>query len=259
MTLLQTPPNTLNELFKGVYTEPDISAAASFKFIFFAILLLIVFRIFKFFLPVIFRNINKKRVIKRYLPLFELVSWCIYFVWSIHLFSLNNSTMLFLPITLLSIILVIIGWYAFRDILAGIVMKTDRSCKINEVVRIDNTTAKIISFRYRNLQLETLSGETIFIPYTKVYNNIMVKEHPAELIVSHSFQMNIPSEKFNANTLEEVKQYILSMPWASINKLPQINILEEKENFVNIKATIFALEKDFLFHIEQRVRKQYSL
>lgn len=259
MIVLQSTPNTLNELFKGVYTEPDLSAATSFKFIFYALLLLIIFRIFKFFLPVIFRNINKKRVIKRYFPIIELISWCIYFIWSIHLFSKNNTTMLFLPITLLSIIMLIISWYAFRDILAGIVMKTDRSCKINEVVRINDITAKIIAFRYRNLQLETLSGETIFIPYTKVYNHIMVKEHPAELIVSHSFQMNIPVKIFHDNTLDEVKQYILSMPWASINKLPQIHILEEKEDFVTLKATIFALEKDFLFHIEQRVRKQYAL
>jgi len=108
------------------------------------------------------------------------------------------------------------------------------------------------------LELESENGEIIYIPYSQLSDAVIVKLHPGEMILSHSFTMSTTNNKSSAEKIEEINFAILSLPYASLKKAPQIKLIHEDRSNMVFELVVYTLEKEYFFKIEQEIRKKFE-
>ncbi len=235
----------------------EFSNFAIYKFLFYAVLLYAVLRGLKFALPLIFHKRYKKTA-QKYFPFAELSIWLVFIAWSLHFFAKKNIAV---GIGLFIVLLVIALWASFyylKDYLAGIVFRTGNDISVNEYIEVNGTAGKITAMKNRLLTLENEQGTVVQFPYSKLVGAEIKKEEHAETISGHTFQLNIPKNKPLIETIGELKNAAINLPWASLKKNPQIKPLQQDEQFYLIELTIFSLEKKFFYNIENNLRKTFE-
>ncbi|MBC8487060.1 MAG: mechanosensitive ion channel [Bacteroidetes bacterium] len=236
----------------------EFSRIEVYFFLLIAILIFALFRLVIRSIGVIPLKKGVKTYILRFLPVIEIFFWFIYFIWAIQFFWNNNQLYAIELSLILTVLSLWIAWFALRDFIAGAIFKASKYFLINESIRVNNYTGKIISMKTRYLIIETDTGETIHIPYSRVLGQTIIKVHPAEMILSYSFKLNVPKTDKSPEVIEEIKNTILNLPWASLKKDPQIRyIYSDKPEISTFEITVYAFEKEYFPEIEKYIRSMY--
>jgi len=234
-------------------TEYFSSEYLIFLFLLFLAGIFIVLYLLKIFIPLISPgklNINKFR---KYFTLVEGIIWGMVLLGAAIFFLENNiifSTILFL------ILLLLFYWYsrfALRDYIAGLVFKVENSFSLNEIIEVEGQKGIIKKFHYRNLEIENENGEMILLPYSILLGIISSPRKISDSLLSFSFEINIPSEQPYDKVSDLLKKYILSLPWIVLKNEPKIQLIEEKDNFYNVKITIFSFDESYFQSMHKRV------
>ncbi len=77
----------------------------------------------------------------------------------------------------------------------GIMFKLHGKFKINDSIRFRTYQGKIVEMTSRCIVIEDDKGELIFIPYDELARDIIIKNHPAENILSYNFLLRTPPTK----------------------------------------------------------------
>jgi len=240
---------------------PDIefSRFAVYLFLFLAIVLFLFFRIIGRVVPLLPIRKEIKRAFTMFLPTLEILAWGFFFIWTIQYFWKNNqmySVGLFLILILL---LLWVAWYALKDFIAGAVFRANNSFKVQDTIQIEQYTGKIIEFQSRNIVVETDSGETIHFPYSKLLGKVIIKSIPAEMIRNKTISLIISRDKSLIDTISNIRNDILNLPWSSIKKEPQIKPIAENNDSFQLEIVIFALETEYFYKIESYLKENYSI
>jgi len=238
------------------FSQPDV-----YLFIFLATIIFGFFRLMKRIIPVIPVKLSYRKLMIRLMPLVEIFFWLIFFIWSIQFFWNNNQLYAIELSIILSVFIVWISWFALRDFIAGAMFKANREFSENEHIVIDDNEGKIIEMKSRYLILETEEGENIYIPYSKIIGKKIVKSYPAESLMGHSFTIEIKMKGYTDEQefKSSVKSFILSLPWASLTKDPQVSPSgnTDPENPV-YHITVYTPVKEYFSKIENEVRKRFE-
>ncbi|MGM0612089.1 MAG: mechanosensitive ion channel domain-containing protein [Bacteroidota bacterium] len=238
--------------------QAQFSSSAVYFFLLIAIVLLGLFRVLNFVVPLLTVKTLQKRRFKKALPIIEFVAWFIFLIWGINYFIKYNSYFALALGILVLLIFVWFAWYALRDIIAGIIIKANRGLNLNDMVDIADHHGKIKRFGIRNLILETENGKSIFLPYTMIIKQELIRSHPAEKILSHTFTLKTSKDKTIEQTLQEIRKSLLSLPWTSRIKKPMIRAEQETgENYV-FRVTAYSIEKGYFVMIENAIREAFS-
>ena len=62
----------------------------------------------------------------------------------------------------------------FSNLLGGIAVQVDNTCRVGDWVRVENVTGQIVDIRWRYLAVATNSGETVIVPNSNVAKNNVV-------------------------------------------------------------------------------------
>ncbi|MCD4745382.1 MAG: mechanosensitive ion channel [Bacteroidales bacterium] len=241
------------------FLEFEFSGFAVYSFLFIAIVIFFLFRLLNTFIPIILKRKEYKRQISKYLPVVEIFIWFIYIIWAVQFFW-NNNQLYAIGLSLILFILILwIFWFALRDYIAGAIFKTSKSFSINEFIKINDYKGKIISLRNRSLVLETETGERIFIPYNYVLGQIIIKSHPSEMILSHTFKINISIFLPINETIDKIKAAILNLPWSSVKEEPQIKAVTQDNTCYTLEIIVYSYEKKYFFEMENFIKDKFDL
>lgn len=237
--------------------QDHFSYSAVYFFLLIAVLIAVAFRVINFFVPVLPVKTEYKTRIRKAMPLIEFICWFVFFIWGINYFVKYN---MYFAIGLGAIVLLSMiwfAWYALRDLIAGIIIKSNRDLQVNETVDVGNYHGKIVRFGFRNLVMETESGKNIYIPYTMLIKREIVRSHPADKIQSHSFRLVTNKEKTAEQTILDIRAALLSLPWTSMIKNPVIRLEEEENGRYAFQITTYSIEKSYFVMIEKEIRERF--
>jgi small-conductance mechanosensitive channel/CRP-like cAMP-binding protein len=118
----------------------------------------------KILLTFLFQTLFRRSDIPRILPdILFVLSLAVYVLFRMHAFGVNPTSLAVSAGT------VVAGTaYALKDtlgnLMGGIAVQLDNSCRVGDWVRIENVTGQIVDIRWRYLAVATNSGETVIVP-----------------------------------------------------------------------------------------------
>lgn len=242
--------------------ENDFLTFSNFELLLFGAIALILFLallLLKRFIPFLIHSETKKTLLKQYMAIIEVSIWSLFLIVAIQQFSNSNklySWGLFLLLLLSSFWVL---WFSIKDFIAGALFKMNRDFKENDSIQVDNFEGKIIEMGNRLLKIESDSGEIIYIPYSKLSQQTIIKIHPGEMVLSHTFTITSKKNEKAEVKMDKIRFEILSLPWASITRPPKIDIIHEDEQNFIIEVKLYSLEKLYFFKMEQEIRKKFEL
>ena len=128
-----------------------------------------------------------------------------------------------------------------------------------DIIQVDNFEGKIIDMSNRLLKIESDSGEVIYIPYSKLNQQTIIKVHPGEMVLSHAFTLNTSKTDKAELLMDKIRFEVLSLPWASVKRPPKVEIIHEDEESIIFEVKIYSLEKQYFFKMEQEIRKKFEI
>jgi len=227
--------------------------------LFLAIILFIAIKLAEKLIPFLIKDYEKKRGFKRYFAIIEIFIWIAFTIFAIQKLSDSNQLYSFGLFALLMVVGFWILWFYLRNYISGGVFKINRKFEINDTVQVDEYQGKIKALGNHRLELESESGEIIYIPYSQLSNAVIIKLHPGEKVLSHSFTISTLHEKKPAEIQEDIKYEILSLPWSSIKKEPHVKLIHEDKTHLVYEVIVYTLEKEYLFQMEQKVRSKFDV
>ena len=233
----------------------EISNSGAIEFVFLSIVLFLIILIFRYFLQILPIRRKIKVILKRFLPATEFVIWAIFFVWTAS--SLFKDNLIYSAILLLLIILsmIVISRTIAKDVIAGIVLKTENSFSIGDILQHQEFIGKITKSGYRYIEIETDKGVLIRIPFSTVSENPIVKINPSEIIKKNqTIKVTIPKYDSVSVVSDELKTLIMNYPLVSVTKVPTITVKSETENEFLFDITISTLDSKYLPVIKNYIK-----
>jgi small-conductance mechanosensitive channel/CRP-like cAMP-binding protein len=137
-------------------------------------LLLIAIAFAKLLLGFIFQTLLRSSDIPRILPdLLFVLSLAVYALLRMHAFGVNPTAL----VASGTAVVAGIG-LALKDtlgnLMGGIALQLDNTCRIGDWVRIENVTGQVVDIRWRYLAVATNSGETVIVPGSVAAKNTLV-------------------------------------------------------------------------------------
>ncbi len=238
----------------------EFSVTSNYLFRFFIIIafLFLFFRIISYVLPLVFKNQRYYKLFKKYVHGIEIFVWIIFLSKAYYKLSISNQVFSIVSLIIIIILVLYFSWYALKDYVAGVIFKTCGNVYINDNVRIYKYTGKIVKFAYRTLSIETTKGEIVYIPYSKITSNSVVKMNLAEAIKSYSFKLKIKKTNSLVDTIENIKKSIINLPWSSVKKKPGVYPIEETNTNIIFDITVYAIEDDYFYNIENYIKEKFA-
>ncbi len=183
-------------------------------------------------------NRQRMKFIIRYFPIFELSAALLIIFWAVdYLFSAKSyyqTIMLSLVISFLALI----SWFVVRDLIAGIVFRTQNNLNRGSLVQLGNIAGKLLHMYATHIIVETNEGKTIKIPYSRLTNEI-ISEHSEEGARDDSvLTLKVNKKASWKETESELKNILLNTPWRLLNSELKIKLLSEQDNYYEVEIFV---------------------
>lgn len=241
--------------------ENEFLTFSNYELLFFggiALILFTILYILKRFLPFIIKGHTKKAFLKQYMSIIEIAVWALFIIITIQQLSDSNKLYSYALFLILMLSSFWVLWFSIKDFIAGALFKMNKDFKEKDIVQIDNFEGKIIELSNRLLKLESDSGEIIYLPYSKLNQQIIIKVHPGEMVLSHTFTISTLKNESINEQIDKIRFEVLSLPWASIKRPPKVEIIHEDEQNYIFEVKLYSLEKQYFFKMEQEIRKKFE-
>jgi len=90
-------------------------------------------------------------------------------------------------------------------------------------------------------------------PYSTISGEISARPNPGEELINHSFELKLSRSSDVESTISDMNRGILTAPWSSVNKNPEIKLINDHQEHYTFEINIFSLKmvyfqkiKDFL-------------
>jgi len=225
--------------------------AIFFDFLVGGLIILILFRLLQFILPVFLARDKKNRAVFRILPVVETIFWLLFFSWYTFRFAEIMSLYAFVVIGILLILIFWISRYLLKDLMAGMFFRVSGRFKEGEVIVHKKHKGAIKKFGIQSLVIESQEGQIIYIPYSKLMESLTIKSESTEQSAAYTFLFNILCTLSQEDSIREIRSFLISLPWSSIQKIPMVIIREQSEDHYTVEVTIYPIEKAYAKKIEQ--------
>lgn len=187
-----------------------------------------------------FRKSVRARI-DRIVPLLEGIMWLGFMLWCVGQLIQNEVWNSIGVLIILLLVVILLFWLVIRDYLAGIVLKIDGSIKLNDWIRIRDIEGKITELGNRIMIITTNSGESVNIPYSTISGEISAKPNPGEELINQSFVLKLSKKSDAESTISQIQRCILNAPWSSVNKSPEIKLINDKTQYYEFEINLYSL------------------
>jgi len=186
------------------------------------------------------RSIKSK--LNRIIPILEGLVWFGLILWAIRQLIQDQLWQSLAVVAVLLLVGILLTWFVLRDYLAGIVLKSDGSMKLNDWIKIKELEGRVTYMGNRTMIITADSGESVNIPYTAVSGEISARPNPGEKLISHTFEIKILRQTDAESIITLIRRIILNAPWASVKKTPEIKLLNDLKDYYHFEISIYSIK-----------------
>ncbi len=209
-------------------------------------------------LKLIWKNAPIRKSLKtkldRLIPIAEALVWLGFILWGIRQLMRNELWTSIGVMVIVVLVVALLTWFVARDYLAGIVLKSDGSMRLNDWIKIKGFEGKITKMGQRAMVITSNSGETVSIPYSTLSGEISIKPNPGEKLISHTFELKISKRGDLETSINEIRKALLNAPWASIKKSPEIKLLSDSAEDYQFEITLYSIRQVYFQKIKEYMR-----
>ncbi len=168
---------------------------------------------------------------KALLPVIELTAWIGYVFWGVHILF-GGHLYYDIVITVMIVLLVFaVAWFVFRDFLAGVLLKAEKSLTPGQTIRTPLGGGRIKRLGSRAVELINEQGETVRIPYSRLSNELLILPPGDEESRPHHLRILLPATLSPDAAQEVITRKLLAMPWI-IGPGPEVTTERTTEGYV---------------------------
>lgn len=159
-------------------------------------------------------------------------------------------------------VLVLVGigavWFAVRDVLTGLILKTEGTYQVDQMVEVHGVEGRIERLGFRTLTLTTETGRAIRLPYSRLSHEAVAVQEANDWVRPHTFHVEVPIQLDAEEAHERLRDTILNVAWTSVRQPPRMRVHALTESYRSYEVTIFVLGALHTADIEQRVRQVFA-
>lgn len=188
------------------------------------------------------------------LPVVELLAWITYLFWGA-LILFGNHVYYDLIVAVMAVLIIFgLAWFVFRDIMAGVLLKTEKSLEPGQVIKTPVVEGKIKKTGTRFLELINTMGETVKVPYSRLSNELIIIPPDDEDSLPHQLLLPIASEQQAEKLKELAIEKLLAMPWI-ISPHPGVKLVKTSDGKHAIHVTFHTHNRTHAVLVEEKLRK----
>ncbi|GEM_PF-919089 len=223
-------------------------------FIVSGLLLFVFFRL----LCLMSRSLPGKKSLKtgmgRILPLLELGVWVTYAFWGA-LVLFGNMVYYDLITGVMAVLLIFgISWFVFRDFLAGVLLRTEKSLKPGQHIKTPFASGRIQRLGGRSLMVINESGEEIRIPYSSLSNVLLSIPPEDEDSLPHHLRMELSRDIHPGQVRRAAFEHMMSLPWI-IEPAPELQLTRDQGGGFVFEATFHTHSGTQAMMVEDKIRE----
>ena len=228
------------------------------KMILWGIIILFIFIPVRLLLPYIIRERSGAAKKREQWKLLQMLVWIFYFSWFLFLFAAIRSWFTVVVGFVLLALLFLLYKFWVSDLIAGVLFRNHYQLSEGDMLHFGNIKGKIVRTGNKFIELENQEGYSVYIPYSQLQNGIFMKSESKMLSPGFTFDLNITSDEDFEDLSQKIKITLLSLPWTSSRKEPEISLKKRKGSSKTLTISVHAIDRTFSSKIEQHLRKIYE-
>ncbi len=221
-------------------------------------ILAIAFYIFFRSIRIIFNILPLKAAIRviifRSLPVLEMLLWIGFSYWAVQQLFSDQVILTVIKACITVIIIIIFAWYLFRDLIAGVILKTENTFKAGQSINTPSISGIIDKIGGRTLKVINDNDESVEIPFSRIIGQEIVISSNKEKKTGHTFRFNVSSKHQPVKIKELVKRRILEIPWIISNDEINLNLIREgADNFI-LEVRLHTISNDLIYKTEELLK-----
>ncbi len=226
-------------------------------FVFTGFLLFFLFRL----LARISKIIVQRKVIRKgvfaLLPLLELVLWVAYAFWGVTIFFERQLYFDLIIGVMVVVLLLAIAWFVFRDFMAGVLLKAEKSLEPGQTIKTSFASGVIKRMGSRFMELQNEEGELVRIPYGRLSNELFILPPDDEDNLPHHLEIPLPAGASPEQSRDKVRKLFLSMPWI-VGPTPEIKLSRSAGGDYLLRMVFYTHVRSQAVQVEEKVRRVLS-
>lgn len=211
---------------------------------------IIVFILLILVIPATLKTLNffAKRIIKRqqfrafwdkYFGAFELFVWFCFGLLCIEYFSVHNKIIAIIIAIIYTLILFVLVYYYFKEILVRIFFKLTSDVKQGDEVKNSTIEGKVAQIESSQIIIEQVDGSLTGIPYSKLIFNPLILQSPSPFLYRFESIFTAPATSDRDKTQQQIISLLLADLRVSGAVEPKVSFIELNELNYQIKVIAF--------------------
>ena len=206
-------------------------------------------------LNILNNRFNKRH--KNYFILFEILVWLVFGVWTLKVTFSGTNYYPFLVLAILTILLLLTGWFILKDFIAGLVLKLSDNYQDGQFFRLGNIEGHIAQINYLHLNLKQENDEIIKIPFSKILGSIHHKSSIDDKTKQYKVKLSVQKKESLDTTRDNIRKTIMLSAGVNIKREPLITVVESSSNEWVFEITYFIMDEQYCELIENNLRSSF--
>jgi hypothetical protein len=148
----------------------------------------------------------------RWFPSFELAIWILFVFWLLRNLHSEEIYYPFLVVAIAILLVLAIGWYVFRDLVSGVILKAGHAMETGMIVKSEAASGVISSLGYLGLELNTPEGETLRVPYSRMIGKGITCQEKSSQLRRQKLSLIVPQKHGVQNIQQKLRKNFLNCP-----------------------------------------------
>jgi|GEM_PF-1901024 len=201
------------------------------------------------YLPVIIlyfiRNSHLNTIAKKFLLVFQFLTWIVFFIWSIYLLlKIPGFNQPFILIYL-SLIFVLLVWLVGLDAFTGIILRVSNTIEEGQTIHTSSGKGKIIKIGIRILVIDQGNDNLLTIPFTKLFFDKLVFTAERKKYKIFGTDIFTPKHHTPDQILNRIRELTILSPYCSVRNVPQITFKGSEKDQYLFNISVYSLNKDY--------------
>jgi hypothetical protein len=211
----------------------------------FALVFLVLYLLKKYVIPLFMKGQDQSKN-QLFLLRVETVTWLAYTLVALVVLFADSFT-----VTAGIIVVVgLVGFNFWRDFFPGLLMRVSNKYSVNDLVRHEPYSGKLIKMGYTTMHIRTEQEEEIYIPYRKVVSDVFIKRQSTGKLMSAKMILHLGGKDVD-RVLREVPHWLFECPWS----IPQNENQVQLQPGGMLHITIYSTDHQSLAKVERFIEK----
>ncbi|MCF8365565.1 MAG: mechanosensitive ion channel family protein [Bacteroidales bacterium] len=231
------------------------------KFIYIAIAALAVLMFLKIVGAILIKARQKypylKKVQKAF-PLFGIALWIAFAFWVVRILFKDDTLYDSINIGLVAIIVILVSWIVFRDIVAGAVFRMQNDVNNGDFIKVGELSGHIKSIGLTHLDMISDKGQIVKIPNLRLSKELISGLSSPEGIEEFTIHLSVNKSFGKPEIEEKINCEIANSPWCNFKNPPVIKFQGEEAGVYHYDVMVFTLNPQHFNLVEKMLQDKFG-